>query len=75
MKRRVQLAQLNSAYGDNVYIPYTIGMLQAYAEQFDEIKENFEFSPYLYKRERIATMMEKIGNTKMLFLKICTKIN
>ena len=65
-KKRVQLAQLNSAYGDNVFIPYTIGMLQAYVEQFEEIKKNFEFTSFLFRRENVSSIVDKIGAVEIL---------
>jgi len=67
-KKKIQLIQLNSAYGNSVYIPYTIGMLQAYAEQHKEIKDNFEFMPLIYRRDRVTEIADKIGTVDILGL-------
>ncbi|MEM7530717.1 MAG: radical SAM protein [Chloroflexota bacterium] len=65
-KIRVQLVQLNSAYGNQVYIPYTVGMLQAYAEQYDDIQENFEFLPFIYRRDAVESIVDKISDPDIL---------
>ena len=52
MKRKhsVLMAQANYHYGKNVFIPYSVGSLQAYAQIFPEIKESFRFQRPLFLR-------------------------
>tara|TARA_R110001583_G_scaffold29368_2_gene102906 strand:+ start:4300 stop:6252 length:1953 start_codon:yes stop_codon:yes gene_type:complete len=51
MKANIQLVQVNNSYGNQYFIPYSVGLLQAYCEQFDDIRENFNFSKFIYKQE------------------------
>lgn len=51
MKTKLQLVQVNSSYGNQYFIPYSVGLLQAYCNQFDEIKRNFDFLKIIYKQE------------------------
>ena len=61
-KSKVQLLQLNNNYGNQYYLPYTIGCLQAYVHKHENIRNNFEFLPFLYKRERVETVVAKMGH-------------
>ena len=42
MKNSVQLVQLNNRYGDQIYLPYSIGVLESFVTQKKEIRENFD---------------------------------
>ena len=61
-KSKVQLLQLNNNYGNQYYLPYTIGCLQAYDHKHENIRNNFDFLPFLYKRERVETVVAKMGH-------------
>ncbi|MDB5194410.1 MAG: hypothetical protein JWN50_424 [Parcubacteria group bacterium] len=56
-RRSVQLAQVNFQYGTNVFVPYSVGSLQAYALSVPEIKENFEFQNPLFRRDDPETVV------------------
>lgn len=47
---KVRLTQINQAVGKNYYLPYAIGMLQAYAQAHLSEPGRFVFLPPLYKR-------------------------
>lgn len=51
MKRKVYLAQINNSFGNNVFLPYSVGLLQAYAQSIEEIKDNYSFDGFCYLRE------------------------
>lgn len=51
MKYSMFMAQVNYHYGKNIFIPYSIGSLQAYAQTFPEIRESFQFQTPLFLRE------------------------
>ncbi len=62
ISRNVLLAQVNFQYGDNVFVPYSVGSLQAYAQTIPEIVENFQFQPLLFRRddpEKVVREMER----------------
>ena len=51
MKAKVQLVQVNDSYGNQYFLPYSVGLLQSYSNQFDEVRENFTFMKFIYKQE------------------------
>jgi radical SAM superfamily enzyme YgiQ (UPF0313 family) len=65
-KFTVQMMQLNSAYGDKLYLPYSIGILKSYASQFLEIRDAFKFAPFLLKRETVNVLADQIGTPDIL---------
>mgnify|MGYP001559735093 CR=1 FL=1 len=61
-KQNVYLAQVNYQYGNNVFIPYSVGMLQAYAQTDPVIKSSYDFQGTLFLREnpdQVASGMNK----------------
>ena len=36
-KHHVYLAQVNNQYGDNVFLPYSVGMVQSYCQTIEAI--------------------------------------
>ncbi|MEK6883032.1 MAG: radical SAM protein, partial [Nanoarchaeota archaeon] len=50
-KINIQLLQINSSYGNQYFIPYSVGLLQSFSNEFNEIKENFNFKKLIYKQE------------------------
>ena len=51
MKKKIQLVQVNNSYGNQYFIPYSAGLLQAYCNQFKQVEENFDFLKIVYKQE------------------------
>ena len=47
-KHNIYLCQVNNQYGNNVFLPNSVGMLQAYCLTIDKIKECFDFKGFLY---------------------------
>lgn len=60
MKRNVYLAQPNHGYGRNFFLPYSIGLLQAYVQADGEIAAHFDFQPMIFKREEIAQVLGRM---------------
>jgi radical SAM superfamily enzyme YgiQ (UPF0313 family) len=60
-KRRVFLAQVNNQYGNNVFLPYSCGLLAAYANTIPEIRDNYDFSGFVYLREDIDSAVKRMG--------------
>jgi hypothetical protein len=44
----------------NYYLPYSIGCLYAYAKQFADIRQNFNFPELFFKREDPATVVARM---------------
>lgn len=59
-KQNVLFVQVNYRYGTNVFLPYSIGLLQAYAETLPEVRENFRFLEPIYLRETPADVVLRI---------------
>lgn len=57
--KKVYLGQVNNKYGNGVFIPYSVGLLQAYAQQDPIIQENYEFGEMLYLRENVEQVAER----------------
>lgn len=68
MKRRVQLAQVNYRYGNNVFLPYSVGMIQAYALSQPDLAEHYEFAQPMFLRTPIADVVEHLPPTDVLGL-------
>ena len=62
----VRMMQLNSAYGNKLYLPYSVGMLKAYADRFPEIQDAYTFAPILFKREAVDVIVDRIGAPDVL---------
>lgn len=60
MKDNVWLSQPNHSYGKNCFLPYSAGMLQAYAQSKSEIREAYEFQPIIFKREEISKVLARM---------------
>ncbi|MEA1929444.1 MAG: radical SAM protein [Patescibacteria group bacterium] len=61
-KHSVLMAQANYRYGRNVFIPYSIGSLQAYAQTRPEIQEGFQFQEPLFLRTDPSEVVRNAGN-------------
>jgi len=59
-RHSVLLAQVNYHYGDNVFIPYSVGSLQAYAETFPEVREHFCFPRPLFLRHAPSEVLSTL---------------
>jgi putative methyltransferase len=57
MKRHVYLCQVNSRFGDQAFLPYSAGMIQAYCQHQEGIVSQFEFQPFLFLREDIPALV------------------
>lgn len=52
---------------DIYYLPYTIGLLWAYAKQNKQIDDNYQVETILYKRTPYKDNFEKIKNSEIVF--------
>lgn len=54
---RVQLNEFNIRLGRHCYLPLATGLLRAYAEQDPMIDAAYEFAPFLYHVDTVASIM------------------
>ncbi|MDD2757943.1 MAG: cobalamin-dependent protein [Patescibacteria group bacterium] len=67
-KRNVYLGQVGDKYGNNVFLPYSVGMIASYCLSIDGLRENFEFNPPLFLKEDIEIVVKKLNDPKVLGL-------
>lgn len=55
-------AEITSGPINEHYLPFSVGCIWAYANQFDEIKNNFVLADVIWRRDRQRDVLEKIQN-------------
>lgn len=60
MKHNVFLSQVNYTYGRNAFLPYSVGLLEAYAKSFPEIMEAYTFLDLHYARQSVADVVKDL---------------
>ena len=69
MKNNVYLFQVQYAIEisdkTNYYLPYSIGCIVAYAKQFEDIRDNWDFGELFFKREDPVEVVKRLDNPKV----------
>jgi radical SAM superfamily enzyme YgiQ (UPF0313 family) len=58
--RNLYLFQFSHQFGDDIYLPYSVGMLWAYARQFPEIAEGYRLGGFVFVREDPDTIAARV---------------
>jgi radical SAM superfamily enzyme YgiQ (UPF0313 family) len=66
-KIKAGLIQIGDSFGNQYYLPYSVGLLQCYAEKYLEEPDNYEFMPPVYKRMPIHSAVEHLQGADILF--------
>jgi len=64
-KINVYLCQVNNKYGNNVFLPYSTGIIISYCLSIDKIRDNFEFKDNLFLKEDINTIVDRLEDPKI----------
>ena len=56
----VGLSQINNSFSGANYLPYSVGLLQAYVEKYSSSKERFEFLRPIFKRTSIKDAVKQL---------------
>jgi len=56
----VGLVNINNSFSGQNYLPYSVGLLQAYAQRNLSEPSRFRFLPFIYRRESISDIVEKL---------------
>ncbi len=64
--KRVYFIQANLSYGDAYYLPYATGCLAAYAWQYETIKSEYTIGEFIFKREPIEKIINRIDNPSVV---------
>lgn len=66
--RTVYLAQINNSYGNNAFLPYSVGLLWAYASRIPVISSSYQLGGLLYLREDLDAAVARIRDPDVLAL-------
>jgi radical SAM superfamily enzyme YgiQ (UPF0313 family) len=69
-KTKIGLVQMNNSFFKQNYIPYSVGILQAYAEKYVKNIDDFEFLLPIYKRIKINEAIEKLKPASIVFFSV-----
>ena len=58
--RNIYLAQVNYQYGNNTFLPYSVGRLWAHAKQSSDIAANYRVAEFLFLRENPIKLVNRI---------------
>jgi putative methyltransferase len=61
-KHRLALVSVNNAYGENVYLPLTSGLLWASARMDRSVTDEYEEPIFLYKKESVIDALKALGD-------------
>jgi radical SAM superfamily enzyme YgiQ (UPF0313 family) len=66
-KIKVGLVQINNSFSGQNYLPYSVGLLQAYCKKFVKDANRFEFMLPLYKRMLVKDAVEQLCGADIIF--------
>lgn len=67
-KFTVQLAQPNYKYGNNVFLPYSVGVIEAFARAQIDLSTLVDFCPSIFLREPIDAVVRRSSHVDLLGL-------
>jgi radical SAM superfamily enzyme YgiQ (UPF0313 family) len=60
MKRHVYLAQVNNVFGKGAFLPYSVGLLQAYTLAQPDLPNFYDFKGFVFLREPIRDAVNRM---------------
>lgn len=66
-KINIGLVEIGDSFGGQYYLPYSVGILRAYAEKMLAPRGNYEFLPIIYKRENIEKIVQSLTGADIIF--------
>ena len=67
---RVGLVQIGNKFGEQYYLPYSIGLLQAYAQKNLKRSEHFTFLVPIYRNIGVGKAVDYLFNANIVFFSI-----
>lgn len=58
--------QCQESYGNSIYLPYSSGILWAYASQYDDIKSSFELGDIFFEKKPIHNYIHSVTNDSIV---------
>ncbi|MBI5140275.1 MAG: cobalamin B12-binding domain-containing protein, partial [Candidatus Vogelbacteria bacterium] len=69
-KIKLGLVNINNSFSNQDYFPYSVGILQAYAQEHASNIDEFEFITPIYKRTGIEKALEKLSGAGIVFFSV-----
>ena len=70
MKHKISFVNPNYPQGPSelnaYYLPYSVGTLWAYCDQFEHINKIFEINTYVWRREQYADVLDRVKNDSVV---------
>jgi radical SAM superfamily enzyme YgiQ (UPF0313 family) len=63
---RVGLVQINNSFSNQDYLPYSVGLLQAYAQKHAADPQRYEFLPPLFRRLPVEAAVEQLAGADLI---------
>lgn len=64
---KIGLVQINNSFSGQNYLPYSVAMLQAYAQKHAADINQYQFLLPIYCRESVASIVQKLEGAAMVF--------
>lgn len=71
-KHTIGLVQINNSFANQNYFPYSVGILQAYAQKYLSNSEDFSFLTPLYKRIPVKEAVGHLKHSDAAFFSVYT---
>jgi radical SAM superfamily enzyme YgiQ (UPF0313 family) len=70
MKAKIGLVQINNSFSGQNYFPYSVGLLQAYAEKYLKSPDEYEFLLPLYSRTKIEEAVKHLEKADVILFSV-----
>jgi len=67
---KVGLVQINNSFSDQNYLPYSVAMLQAFAQQHVANIDQYQFLPSVYFRGGVSDIAQKLEGASIVFFSV-----
>lgn len=64
---KIGMVQINNSFSNQNYLPYSVGLLQAYAQKHLKNKDHYEFLLPIYSRIQVEEAVEKLREADIVF--------
>ncbi|MGD1805091.1 B12-binding domain-containing radical SAM protein [Dapis sp. BLCC M126] len=67
-KKKISLIQINNSFSNQNYLPYSAGILRSYFTNKSDAASEYQFLPFIYKRDKLGNIIRVIENADVLGL-------
>ena len=66
----VSFLQINNSFSGQNYLPYSAALLTSYFETFSSASDEYNFRPFIYKRDSINNLLSHCDGSKIIALSL-----